>query len=217
VEEPRADAPADGASRVEDDPTNDVPGGTDWYDIDPSNPTITPQWEKTPPVPTELITLLNMAIDQMRALAADIDVQPDPNVAARTANVAVTQAKSRWDSFLGDAEEFDSRMMRHCLCLVARYYTEQRVIDIRGRYGWEPPVAFTGADLRSQVNVRVLPGSIQSKSPAQTMQEIQFVQQNFPGALSAEAAWLRCTAGAEESCCGPTSWTSRRRTTSCSG
>jgi hypothetical protein len=179
-------------------PANDVPGGTDWYDIDPSNPTITPQWEKTPPVPTELITLLNMAIDQMRALAADIDVQPDANVAARTANVAVTQAKSRWDSFLGDAEEFDSRMMRHCLCLVARYYSEQRVIDIRGRYGWEPPVAFTGADLRSQVNVRVLPGSIQSKSRAQTMADIQFMQQNFPGALSAEAAWAALHGGSAE-------------------
>jgi hypothetical protein len=161
--------------------------------------------------------MLNLALEQLRALASDVDVQPDPNVGARTANVAISQAQSRWDSFLGDAAEFDSRLMRHCLCLVARYYTEQRVIDIRGRYGWEPPVAFRGADLRSQVNVRVLKGSIQSKSRQQTMQEIEFVQTNWPGAITPEARWLRCTAARARASCGPTSWMWRRRTTSSSG
>jgi hypothetical protein len=138
--------------------TNDVPGGVDFYKVDPINPTVTPQWEKAPPIPQELFQLLNLAIEQMRALAADVDVQPDPRLTSQTANVAVQQAQTRWDGFLGDAEEFDSRLMRHCLCLVARYYTEQRIIDIRGRYGWEPPIAFTGSDLRSQVNVRVMEG-----------------------------------------------------------
>jgi hypothetical protein len=179
--------------------SNDVPGGIDYYNIDPLNPAGKPDWEPTQRVPQELFQILNLALDQMRALAADVDIQADPNVAARTANTAVSQAQSRWDSFLGDAEEFDSRLMRHCLCLVARFYSEQRVIDIRGRYGWEPPVAFTGADMRSQVNVRVLKGSIQSKSRAQTMQEIQFVQTNWPGAISPEAALAALHGGSGES------------------
>jgi hypothetical protein len=178
--------------------TNDVPGGVDYYDPQ-GGVAPPPSWEKTPPVPRELFEMLNLALEQLRSLASDVDVQPDPNVGARTANVAISQAQSRWDSFLGDAAEFDSRLMRHCLCLVARYYTEQRVIDIRGRYGWEPPVAFTGADLRSQVNVRVLKGSIQSKSRQQTMQEIEFVQTNWPGAITPEAAMAALHGGSGES------------------
>jgi hypothetical protein len=178
--------------------TNDVPGGVDFYKVDPINPTVTPQWEKAPPIPQELFQLLNLAIEQMRALAADVDVQPDPRLTSQTANVAVQQAQTRWDGFLGDAEEFDSRLMRHCLCLVARYYTEQRIIDIRGRYGWEPPIAFTGSDLRSQVNVRVMEGSLRTKSRAQTMSDIEFMQQNFPGALNPEAVWAALHGGSGE-------------------
>jgi hypothetical protein len=182
-------------------PSNDVPGGVDYYDlvIDPSSGgAAKPEWEPTLPIPRELFDLLNMAVEQMRALASDIDVQPDPNLAAKTANVAVGQAQSRWDSFLGDAEEFDSRLMRHCLCLVARYYTEERIIDIRGRYGWEPPTTFTGVDLRSQVNVRVMPGSLVSKSRAQIMQEVEFVNTIAPGSISAEVALAALHGGTAE-------------------
>jgi hypothetical protein len=100
----------------------------------------------------------------MRAIAADIDVQPDPNLAAKTANAAIEAVRRGWQSFLGDLAEFHSRLMRHCLMLVARNYDEQRQIEIRGQYGWQPMKAFAGQDLRSQVNVRVLPGSLETKS-----------------------------------------------------
>jgi hypothetical protein len=180
-------------------PTNDVPGGSDYYDIDPLNPNVKPEWEKAVPIPRELFDMLNLAIEQMRALAADVDVQPDPRLTSQTAAVAVQQASSRWDSFLGDAEEFDSRMMRHCLCLAARYYKEERIIDIRGRNGWEPPKTFTGADLRSQVNVRVMEGSLRTKTKAQTKDDIAFMQQNFPGALNPEAVWAALHGGTGES------------------
>jgi hypothetical protein len=167
--------------------TNDVPGGVDYYDPQ-GGVAPPPQWETTPPVPRELQEMLNLALEQLRALASDVDVQPDPNVGARTANVAISQAQSRWDSFLGDAAEFDSRLMRHCLCLVARYYTDDRLLPIRGRHGWEPPRSFRGADLRSQANVRVSKESIQTHGRAQIMQEIEFVQTNWPGAITPEAA-----------------------------
>jgi hypothetical protein len=175
------------------------PGGTDWYTIDPLNPTAKPEWENPIKVPQELFQILELAIEQMRALAADVDVQPDPRLTSQTAKVAVQQAQTRWDSFLGDAEEFDSRLMRHCLCLVARYYTEERIIKIRGANGWEPPIAFIGADLRSQVDVRVMEGSLRTKSRAQTMDDIAFMQAELPGRPQPEAVWAACTAGAAES------------------
>jgi hypothetical protein len=184
------------APRGADVRTNDVPGGVDYYRPQGQ---LKPEQERPIPVPRELFEMLNLAVSQMRELAADINAQPEPDLAAKTLNAAVEQATLRWQSFLGDYAEFQSRLMRHCLTLVARYYTEERIIEVRGRYGSEPALAFTGADLRSQTNVRVLPGSIESKSRAQIMREIEFIQQNWPGALSPEAAMAALHGGNAES------------------
>lgn len=166
-------------------PRTDEPGAIYYY-----NPTAAgkPEWERNPPVPRELVDILNMAIEQMRALAADIDVQPDPDLAAKTANAAIETSRARWQSFLGDLAEVHSRWMRHQLTLVALHYDEERQVEINGQYDWAPLPTFRGQDLRSQVNVRVLPGSLESKSREQVMQELQFVQTNWPGAISPEAA-----------------------------
>jgi hypothetical protein len=53
--------------------------------------------------------------------------------------------------------------------------------------------------MRSQTNIRVLSGSIESKSRAQVMREIEFIQQNWPGALSPEAAMAALHGGNAES------------------
>jgi hypothetical protein len=89
----------------------------------------------------------------------DIDVQADARLSEGTANAAIQQSQNRWQSFLGDLAEFHSRLMRHCLVLVARYYTAERQIQIRGQYGWQPLGGVRRQDMRSQVNVRVLPGA----------------------------------------------------------
>jgi hypothetical protein len=115
-------------------------------------------------------------------------VQPDPRLATGTANAAIEQSNARWQSFLGDLAEVHSRLMRHDLTLVARHYDQPRQVQINGGYDWASVADFTGQDLRSQVNVRVLPGSIEAKSRQQIMQEIQFVQTNWPGAISPEQA-----------------------------
>jgi hypothetical protein len=76
VEEPLpqpADArPGDRTSRAGDD----TPGIIRYY-----NPTgaKAAEWETPPPIPRELFTILDKAVEHMRALAADVDVQPDPS------------------------------------------------------------------------------------------------------------------------------------------
>ena len=65
-----------------------------------------------------------------------------------------------WASFYADLAQFHSRLMRHCLYLVQRYYTEERTLHIRGDFGPERLSAFTGARLRGQADVRVSPDSI---------------------------------------------------------
>lgn len=164
---------------------DDTPGATWYYTLVGG---VKPDWETTPPVPRELFDMLGLAIEHLRALAADVDAQPEPDLAAKTLNAAIEQARVRWQAFLGDLAEFHSRLMRHCLMLVARHYDEPRVVAIRGQYGWEPSRTFTGQDLRSQENIRVRPGSLEAKGPQQAMMEIEFVQRNWPGAITPEAA-----------------------------
>jgi hypothetical protein len=164
---------------------DDNPGSVLYYK-GPNAPT----WEPAPDPGylSQLRQIMQDAVQQLRDLAADIDVQADPRLSAGTVNAAVQNNQNRWQAFLGDLAEFHSRLMRHMLVLVARYYTQERQIQIRGQYGWMPLESFNGQDMRSQVNVRVLPGSLEARSRQAIQQEISWVQTNWPGAVSPEAA-----------------------------
>jgi hypothetical protein len=118
--------------------------------------------------------IFNLILDQMHAVASFQDIQAESNVAARTVQAAVEHSLARWQSFLGDLAEWWSRLMRHCLLLVARYYTEPRTMQIRGRMGWESIRDFKGAQLLGQTNVRVEPGSLEYLSRNQIMAKTQY-------------------------------------------
>jgi hypothetical protein len=62
--------------------------------------------------------------------------------------------------------------MRHCLVLVAKYYNEPRLIKVNGVQGWSPISDFTGAMLRSQVDVIVMPDSIEPRTRQNLEQRI---------------------------------------------
>lgn len=178
-------------------PRDDTPGATWTY-----NPVMgmKPEWEPAPDPQylAQLREILEQAKLEMRAMAGDIDIQPEPDLAAKTLNAAIEQAQAQWQVFLGDVAEFHSRLGRHVLTLVARHYDRERLIQIRGQYGWEPTESFKGSDLHSQVNVRVLPGSIETKTRQSVMQEIMFIQQNWPGAISPEVAMAAVHGGNAE-------------------
>jgi hypothetical protein len=113
----------------------DEPGEVIYYKPGANN--IKPEWEQAVPPPQALYQLIDRALSDMRDIAADNDFNADPNVAAKTVNAVDVQAQSRWEKFMASVEEWDSRLMRHCLLLVARHYTEPRLLQIRGR--WDQP------------------------------------------------------------------------------
>lgn len=141
--------------------TGDEPGAIRWYTSVGGRE---PEWERPPQVPSELFQMLDLALNHMRALAADVDVQASPDLAARTAAQAIEQAQLRWQSFLGDAAEFHSRLMRRDLYLVQRHFSEPRLIEIQGTFGPDLTHGFRGADLLGQANVRVAPDTLAIKS-----------------------------------------------------
>jgi hypothetical protein len=151
---------------------NDIPGYN--YTYKPVG-NLKPEWE--PPVTSfvqPLQAILEQAKQDMQYVAADLDLSQvlAPNVASSSIQASVDQSSSRWAAFLSDLAEWHSRVMRHCLLLTSRYYTEPRLVQIRGERGVTNIQAFQGANILDQVNVTVAPGSLESKSHAAILQEV---------------------------------------------
>lgn len=144
----------------------DEPGGIDWYR--PIGGQV-PAYEQPIKVPPELFNILNIAKGDMRDVSSDSDFTADPNVAAQTVQQVLAVDQARWASFIADSAEWHSRLMHHCLLLVARFYTEPRLLSIRGRFGPDPIKDFRGMDLLDQQDVIVQPSSLQMR----TKQDIQ--------------------------------------------
>jgi hypothetical protein len=153
---------------------DDVPNAVRYYKLSPNGEK--PEWEDPPSaqILNALQQIFNLIIEQMNRVASYEDVQAESNVAARTTQAVIEQSQARWQSFLGDLAVWWSRIMRRCLNLVARYYTEPRTLQIRGRTGWESISDFKGAMLLGQTNVRVFPGSLEYLSRAQIMAKVQY-------------------------------------------
>lgn len=148
---------------------DDTPGAT-WFYTPVGGQK--PEWERPPAVPDSLFQILDKALEHLRAIASDLDVQADPDVAARTAQAAIEESRLRWQTFLGDLAEFHSRLGRRCLYLVQRNYTEPRLIKIQGLFGPDLTPGFMGADLLGQADVRVNPDSLAVKSRKSVVEEV---------------------------------------------
>ena len=155
-------------------PPDDVPNAVRYYKLSPNGEK--PDWEQPPSaqILNALLQVFNLIIEQMSRVASYEDVQAESNVAARTTQAVIEQSMARWQSFIGDFAEWHSRVMRHCLLLVASYYTEPRTLQIRGRMGWESIKDFKGAHLMGQTNVRVFPGSLEYLTRNQIMAKVQY-------------------------------------------
>lgn len=153
---------------------DDVPNSVRYYKLSPNGEK--PEWEPPPSgqILNALQQIFNLIIEQMNRVASYEDIQAESNVAARTTQAVIEQSMARWQSFLGDLAEWWSRLARHCLLLVARFYNEPRTIEIRGRMGWQSIQDFKGAHLLGQANVRVSPGSLDYLSKAAIMAKVQY-------------------------------------------
>lgn len=121
-----------------------------------------PEWRQTPPIPGELSALKAEAINDMNRMAAQNDTPVDAS--GRALQVLIERDQNARQAFLARLAEFHGKLMRHCLMLVAKHYTEPRLIKINGRFGPESIEDFVGSDLRSQVDVTVFPESIEPRT-----------------------------------------------------
>lgn len=165
---------------------NDEPGAV--YQVMGANSANAIQWRQVPPIPPELSTIRNEATTDIGRIAAQNDI-PAQIEAGKAIATFIERDSERRADFIARLAEFHSRLMRHCLYLVQRHYTEKRLLKIRGRFGPELLEDFMGADLRSQVDVRVSPASIEPRTrEAIEARIMQFAQLQWITPTAAMAA-----------------------------
>jgi hypothetical protein len=155
----------------------------------------TVRWREVPPIPGELSQLKEEAKRDMAQIAAQNEI-PSQVESGRGIQVLIERDANRRQAFIARLADFHSTLMRHCLYLVQKHYTEDRLLKIKGRFGWEHIPDFQGSDLRGQADVRVAPGSIEPRTKAAVEQRIMTFAQ--AGWISPEAAMAAINGGTAE-------------------
>jgi hypothetical protein len=154
-------------------------------------------WRQVPPVPDDLEKMKQSALAEIGRIVAQNDI-PSQVEAGKAIETLIQADSQRRQPFIARLAAFHSRLMRACLCLVAEYYTEPRLLKIRGRFGPELIEDFKGSQLRSQVDVTVLPGTLAPYSRDQVQAKLTWIATTFPGYLSPEAAIAALDGGTAE-------------------
>lgn len=148
-----------------------------------------------PTIPKELFEMVDRATDDISRMSAQRDV-PSRVEAGKAIEALLENDESRRANFIGQLAEWYSQIMRDCLVLVQRHYTEPRLLNLRGDFGWESLKDFRGAQLRSQVDVKVFAESIEP----QTKEAIERRVMNYAqmGWIGAEDAMTALETGTTE-------------------
>jgi hypothetical protein len=170
----------------------DEPGAIFEYEPNGQAP---PTWRPTPAVPRELFDIATQQEGRMGRIAAQNAI-PSGVDAGKAISVLIEKDAARRQAFIANLADFHSRLMRHCLYLVQRHYTEGRLLSIRGRFGPELTQDFLGAQLMGQADVTVMPDSIEPRTKQSMEQKIM----NFAqlGWITPEAAMAAINSGTSQ-------------------
>lgn len=138
-----------------------------------------------PEAPRTLFELADKAADLMAKLSAQSD-PPAGVESGKAFQVWDERQKLRGYSFYVRLAKWYAGLMMHCLYLVQKHYTEQRLLTLRGTAGWESIEGFRGVDLNGQLDVRVMPDSVEPMTRQAAEQRIMFYAQQ--GWISPERA-----------------------------
>lgn len=136
------------------------------------------KWREMPSMPNEFDTERNRAEAQLGYISNDNAV-PSQVESAKAIGALAQKDVLAWQDFMEDLADCHAAAGRDALCLVQLFYTEQRMVKFRGRTGWESIPDFKGADIRSQTDVRVKPGSLEPITRAVIEQRIMNVAGMF--------------------------------------
>jgi hypothetical protein len=152
------------------------------------------KWREMPSMPREFDSERNRAEAQLGYIASDNGV-PSQVEAAKAIGALAQKDALAWEDFMEDVADCHAAAGRDSLCLVQLYFTEQRMVKFRGRTGWEEIPDFKGADIHSQTDVRVKPGSLEPITRAVIEQRVMNVAALFPGYFPPEVLIATLSSG----------------------
>lgn len=129
------------------------------------------EWRPVPPVPPELEQMKQSAQAEIARIAAQNDI-PAQVEAGKAIQALIERDNTRRSEFIARLATTYSSVMRHCLYLVQQHYTEPRLLKLHGRFGWDAVADFKGSDLRDQIDVRVMPDSIEPRTKQAVEQRV---------------------------------------------
>lgn len=177
-------------------PPTDTPGEVVEFNMIPGTPA--PEWRPVPTIPSELFSLKDRAVQDMRTIAQAQDLPASSITSGNEANALLEHQAIAWASFLGDLATLDGELMRRCLTLVQRHYSEPRIMEYKGRMGFEQVPEFVGTDLMGQTNVRVNVASIEPRTRRSMEQKVMNLAQTFPGYFPPEVLMAALNGGNAE-------------------
>lgn len=129
------------------------------------------QWREIPTFPAELFQILQETNGVIARLAAQNDI-PGQVEAGKAIQTLIERDQARRQAFIAQVAEWHSNVASCCLWLVQQYYTEPRLLQIKGR--WSPEVLkdFKGAKLLGQIDAYVSPASIEPRTKAAMEQKV---------------------------------------------
>jgi hypothetical protein len=148
-------------------------------------------------VPSELFELQDRAQNEMGFIAHSNDVPTQVESAKGIQTLAQKDALA-WQDFIEDFAEGAGKLMRDILTLVQIHYTEDRLVQFRGRTGWEPIEDFKGADIRGQTDIRVNPSTLEPRTRQTNEQRIMNIANMFPGHFAPEVLISALEGGSAE-------------------
>lgn len=153
------------------------------------------QWRPTPNTPQELFRLKEESSNEMNIIAGQLSL-PSAGTSAKAFAAMIERETTRRANFIENLAQFHSRLMRHCLYLVQRHYTEPRLLMVRGPRGIQPIKDFYGAELLGEVDVRVAAGSLETLTHQAIEAKIMAFAER--GWISPHAAMAAINAGTAE-------------------
>jgi hypothetical protein len=153
------------------------------------------EWRPVPNEPSMLASMKDEAKADMAQIAAQNDIGAVES--GKGIQALLDRDANRRYNFTANLAEFYSRLGRHCAYLVQKHYTEKRLIKIQGEFGADTIPDFLGSQLRSQVDVTVLPGSIEVLTRAAAEQRVLAFADR--GWITPQAAMAAISGGNAES------------------
>ncbi|MGH2761386.1 MAG: hypothetical protein ACRDLD_02200 [Thermoleophilaceae bacterium] len=143
---------------------------------------------ETPSIPPELFSMADRAREDLLRIAGQNDL-PSGVESGKAIQALLDKNQARSALFIAELADFHGRLAHDCLVQVQDNYTEPRLLQIKGDWGWESIHDFKGADLRGQVDVRVFTDSIEPRTKQAIEQRLMtYAQMGWIGPQEAMTA-----------------------------